>query len=194
MRGCLAAALITLSLPSLLRATTVIPPSFEDMVARAEVVFEGEVVDGRAHFTASADGTSIVTDVSFRVVKVLKGAAPSTIVLQFLGGEVGDQALRVDGVPTFARGDRDVIFAVTSAPQVSPIVGFMHGRVRITADGAARQEIVRSFDGAPLRETGAIGARDQRPLALKPAMSLTAFEAAVADEVTRQAAMRGARR
>jgi len=194
MRGCLAAVLVLLSLSSPTLATTVIPPSFEEMVARAEVVFEGEVVDTRARTAAGGDGTVIVTDVSFRVSKVLKGTALSTLVLQFLGGDLGDQSLKVDGVPTFARGDRDVIFAVTSTPQVSPIIGLMHGRIRITADGFGGREIVRSFDGAPLQDVARIGARSQPALSGVPAMSLAALEAAITREVSRQAAEKEGRR
>jgi hypothetical protein len=194
MRRCAVAALVVLSLSSLVEATTVIAPSFEELVAQADVVFEGEVFDTRSRFSAERDGSPIVTDVYFRVAKVLKGDASASLVLQFLGGEVGDRGFRVDGVPTFARGDRDVIFAETSTRLVSPIVGLMHGRVRITADGADRQDVVRLFDGRPLREVGTLGAAAAQPLlSPKPAMSLAAFESAIVSEVARQAAAKGRR-
>jgi hypothetical protein len=194
MRRCALAALVVLSLSSFVDATTVVAPSFEELVAQADVVFEGEVIDTRARISPERDGSPIVTDVYFRVGKVLKGASSAAVVLQFLGGEVGDLGFRVDGVPTFVKGDRDVIFADTSTRLVSPIVGMMHGRVRITADGAGRQEIVRLFDGTPLREIGALGAATAQPrLAARPAMSLAAFESAVVAEVARQAAVKGRR-
>jgi hypothetical protein len=195
MRRCAAAAaLIVLSLSGMVHATTVIAPSFEELIAQADVVFEGEVIDTRARISPERDGSPIVTDVYFRVAKVMKGTPSSALVLQFLGGEVGDLGFRVDGVPTFAKGDRDVIFADTTTRLVSPIVGMMHGRVRITADGAGSQEIVRLFDGRPLRETGAFGAAAAQPLlAARPAMSLAAFESAVVAEVARQAAAKGRR-
>src|SRR5262245_46636544 len=180
MQRCAVAALIVLSLSSFVDATTVVAPSFEELVAQADVVFEGEVFDTRARVSAERDGSPIVTDVYFRIAKTLKGASSSAMVLQFLGGEVGDVGFKVDGVPTFARGDRDVIFADTSARLVSPIVGMMHGRVRITSDGANRQDIVRLFDGRPLREVAAFGAATAQPLlSATPAMSLAAFESAV---------------
>jgi len=195
MRRCAVAALVVLSLSSFARATTVVAPSFEELVAQADVVFEGEVFDTRARVSAERDGSPIVTDVYFRIAKTLKGASAPTIVLQFLGGEVGDVGFKVDGIPTFVRGDRDVIFADTSARVVSPIVGMMHGRVRITADGADRQDIVRLFDGRPLREVAAFGAAAAQPLlSAKPAMSLGAFESAIVAEVARQATARERRR
>jgi hypothetical protein len=195
VRRCAVAALVALSLSSFVRATTVIAPSFEELVARADVVFEGQVIDTRASFASGRDGSFIVTDVYFRVARAFKGSPSATLVLQFLGGEVGDVGFQVDGVPTFARGDRDVIFADTSTRLVSPIVAMMHGRVRITADGADRQDIVRLFDGRPLREVRALGAATAQPrFGAEPAMSLAAFESAVAAEVARQAAAKERRR
>jgi hypothetical protein len=115
-------------------------------------------------------------------------------ILQFLGGAVGDRGYKVGGVPTFTKGDRDIIFAVTSAQMVSPIVGMMHGRIRIAADAARGQEMVRLFDGTPLRETGAFGTKERQPVfSQQPAMSVAAFESAVIAEVARQAAEKGRR-
>jgi hypothetical protein len=194
MRRCALAALVVLSLSSLVDATTVVAPSFEELVAQADVVFEGEVIDTRSRISPERDGSPIVTDVYFRVARVLKGESSPSLVLQFLGGEVGDRGFKVDGVPTFAKGDRDVIFAATSTRLVSPIVGMMHGRVRITADGADRQDIVRQFDGTPLREVATFGSSTAQPLlSAKPAMSLARFESAVLSEVARQAAAKGRR-
>ena len=80
---------------------------------------KSEVVDTSARIVPQRDGAPIVTDVYFRIEKVLKGAPASTLVLQFLGGQVGDLGFRVDGVPSFASGDRDVPFAITAAPLVT---------------------------------------------------------------------------
>lgn len=158
------------------------------MVAQADAIVESEVVDTTSRFVPQRDGAPIVTDVYFRVEKVLKGAPASTLILQFLGGEVGDLGFRVEGVPSFAKGDRDVLFAITVAPQVSPIVGMMHGRVRITADVATRRDIVRAFDGTPLRDLRVLGSTtNQGVLSGRPAMTLAAFESAVSGEVARQA-------
>ena len=186
MRRCIFAALAAIALSAGVRATTVVAPTFEALVAQADAIVESEVVDTASRIVAQRDGAPIVTDVYFRVEKVLKGAPASTLILQFLGGQVGDLGFRVDGVPSFSKGDRDVLFAITAAPQVSPIVGMMHGRVRITADAAARQYIVRAFDGTPLRDLRVLGSTaNQGPQSGRP-MTLAAFESAVTDEVARQ--------
>jgi len=176
-------------------ATTVLPPSFQELVGEADIVFEGEVIDTRSRAT-SFDGNEVIyTDVTFRVSRALKGRPGSVVSLQFLGGEVGDRGMKVYGIPTFARGDRDVIFAITSQPLISPLVRLMHGRVRVVRDGgAAAQESVRLSDGTPLRQVAAFGAITlQDALSQTPALSLTAFEAAVSAEVERQAAQKGRR-
>ena len=191
MRRCIFAALAAMWLSAGVHATTVVAPTFETLVAQADAIVESEVVDTTSRIAPQRDGTPIVTDVYFRVEKVLKGAPASTLILQFLGGEVGDLGFRVEGVPSFSKGDRDVLFAITAAPQVSPIVGMMHGRVRITADAATRQDIVRVFDGTPLRDVRVLGSNaNARPQRDQPAMTLSAFESAVASEVARQAAKR----
>jgi hypothetical protein len=189
MRRCIFAALAALSLSSGARATTVVAPTFETLVARADAIVQSEVVDTKARIVPQRDGAPIVTDVYFRIEKVLKGAPASILILQFVGGQVGDLGFRVDGVPSFSRGDRDVLFAITAAPLVSPIVAMMHGRVRITADAATRQDIVRVFDGTPLHDVRVLGSTaNHRPQSDRPAMTLSAFESAVTSEVARQAA------
>src|SRR5713101_6037879 len=142
---------------AVLHATTVIAPTFSGLVRQAEVIFEGEVTDNQSRAVVERGVEKIVTDVTFRVTKVMKGRPRSSIVLQFAGGVVGDRGFKVAGVPTFAQGERDVIFAVTSKRQISPVVGMMYGRFHIVTDGAAGGESVRQFDDTPLRSVAAIG-------------------------------------
>lgn len=188
-----------LSIPSFLSATTVIPPTFEQMVAEADVVFQGEVVDVRSQFREIGADRIIVTIVSFRVSKVLKGSALPIMELEFPGGTVGDRTFEIDGIPRFANGDRDVLFVSAKTRVLSPIVGLSYGRFRIVTESASGRSIVHRFDGAPVVSTAQIAARPQvaagpqigagsaAPLALSVPMSVTDFEAAVSTEVARQA-------
>jgi hypothetical protein len=163
-------------------------PTLRELVRQAEIIFEGEVTDIRPSAFIEGRVEKIVTGVTFQVSKVLKGATPTTTVLEFAGGVVGDRGYRVEGVPVFARGERDVIFAVTSKPSISPVVGAMYGRFRIVKDGPSAREGVRQFDDAPIDQVSSIGSTRRRPArSQRPTMSLSAFEAAVAAEVSRQA-------
>jgi hypothetical protein len=169
-------------------ATTVVAPTFEQLVARAEIVFEGEVTATQVRVSADREGSPIVTDVTFRVARTLKGKVGPAVTLEFLGGTVDGRTLHVDGVPTFRVGDRDVLFAITSQRLVSPLVGMMHGRFRIVSDSATRQALVRRHDGQPLRSVATLGGSEpQAVLSQQPAMSLEAFENAVLTEVARSA-------
>src|SRR5262245_45697094 len=194
MRPWLPAILLVVFLAPV-RATTVIAPTFEQLVGEADIVFESEVTETQPRLSVEAGRETIVTDVSFRNRRPLKGNASPIVRLEFLGGVVGDRGFKVDGVPTFAKGDRDVIFAITSKALVSPLVGMMYGRVRITTEGALNHETVRLFDGTPLTSVAALGSRDGQPrFSLQAAMSLAAFEDAVVAEVARQDALRRPRR
>jgi len=180
------ALLVALASSSSLRATTVIAPTFEELVRTAEVVFEGEVIDTRARLVAKPEGTTIVTDVYFKVDRVLKGKVGLTLIIQFLGGTVGDLTYQIDGMPAFAVGDRDVLFATLSQQLASPLVAMMYGRVRIVVDPATKQQLVRRFDGTPLREASAFNFRESQPVfSPNPSMSVAAFESAVIAEVAR---------
>src|SRR6266480_5313283 len=74
-------------------ATTVIPPTFEEMTDRAELIFLGKVVSSRAEWRALGTNRVIFTLVEFERQEVLKGEAGASVILQFLGGTVGDVTL-----------------------------------------------------------------------------------------------------
>lgn len=178
---------VAVALPSMLAATTVIAPTFEQLVSKAEVVFAGEVIDTKSRPVTDRHGTTIVTDVYFRVERVLKGQVGPMLILEFLGGTVGDRTFRIDGIPKFVVGDRDVLFATPSQRLASPLVAMMYGRVRIETEPSTKQQSVHKFDGTPLREASAVTFRDPLPVLTRiPSMSLAAFEDAVLTEVSRQ--------
>jgi hypothetical protein len=140
---------------SVASSTTVIPPSFDALVSRANTIFVGEVMDERAAWISTPQGRAIKTYVTFRVEDVWKGAAGVVTQLEFLGGTIGETTMEVVGMPTFRLGQRDVLF-VSGARAVSPLVGFMHGRMRVERDHAGVDR-VRTHDGRSLGSTAQIG-------------------------------------
>lgn len=141
-------------------STTVIPPTFETLVSRAGTIFVGEVMDVRAEWESTPEGRSIITLVTFRVSDVWKGTVGPVTQLEFLGGTIGEVSMVVAGMPTFSLGQRDVLFVGTTARAISPLVGFMHGRMRVERDGSG-VERVRTFDGQPLGNITQIGPQRQ---------------------------------
>src|SRR2546423_13163224 len=91
-------------------ATTVIPPSFDDLVRRADVIFEGEVTGLHSQWIGEGAEHRIVTFVTFKVNDTLKGVAGATYSMRMWGGSVDDQTMKVTDAPELKVGDRGVRF------------------------------------------------------------------------------------
>jgi len=135
-------------------ATTVIPPTFEEMTDRAELVFVGKVVSSRSEWRVVGTNRVIFTLVEFERQEVLKGQAGASVTLQFLGGTVGDTTLEIAGVPKFKSGDREILFVEGNGVQFCPLVGVFHGKFGVRKDEKTGREIVLMHNGKPLRDLG----------------------------------------
>jgi hypothetical protein len=151
-------------------ATTFAPVTFDDLVAKADVIFVGDVLDVRPFTVRTANGELIKTRVTFLVKDALWGTTSSMESFEFLGGVVGSRGLRVAEMPTFTPGDRRVVFARRDG-SINPIVGFTQGLLRVTRDDAGG-DAVQTSDGAPLASTLDVGrsgtarVRTARPMPL----------------------------
>ena len=162
------------------RATIVIPPTFEQLVSNAKLIFAGEAIDLQSSWEPRPDGgRAIVTQVTLRVEDVWKGSVGAVTQLQFLGGTIDGLTLAVSDMPSFRLGQRDVLFVGDTVRVMSPLVGFMHGRVRIERELATGIDRVRTFDGRSLGSTADLGGL--RPPSFEPItpMRLADFKAAV---------------
>jgi len=174
-----------LLLPGRAAPTTVIAPTFDELVAQAELVVVAQVVALRSAWTESRSGRTIVTDVTVSIERTLKGPVFVQRSLELLGGTVGDDTLRVSGMPEFHVGDRDVLFIHDSGRPVSPLVGFAYGRFRIARDTATGVEMIRTHDGRPLASTNDVGNTKPPSFAVPGrAMSLDEFLAAIDAKVS----------
>jgi hypothetical protein len=136
-------------------ASTVEPPTLRQMVQRADRIFVGQVTAVRSYWT----GASIHTDVTFRSTQTVKGPDGPLVLLTFLGGTVDDVTLEVAGMPQFAVGDEQVLFATDRPGQVSPLVGVWHGRVLISRDPRTRAARVLRHDRTPFDRAAAVTER-----------------------------------
>jgi hypothetical protein len=197
MRLLLAALLLALA-PAL-RATSVIPPSFPELVAEAETIVRGRVTAVTARRVARTDapGSVIRTYVTLAVERVLKGTAPAEVTLELLGGSLGPDRLVVAGMPSFSLGARELVFIQRNGVQFCPLVGMGHGRYRVQRDDAAARDVVLRDNGVPLRETAdvALTLRDlPAPLRAaqaadtRGALTLESFESSIAAELERTGA------
>ena len=173
------ATAIVLGLAASARPTTIVAPSFQEMIARAEQVVVAQVAARRSTWVSSRSGRAIVTDVTFLVERTIKGSVYTERSLEFLGGTVGDDTMEVDGMPEFRVGDRDVLFIRDSGRPASPLVGFKYGRFRIVRDGVTGVETVRTHDGRPLASLADVGNGRPPALIAPRAMSLDEFVRAI---------------
>jgi hypothetical protein len=194
-RSPLLAAIFAGLIGSTAGATLVTPPTFDELVDRADLVFEGTVVDVRSAWRETRDGRQIMTDVTYRVRRGLKGAPSMQVVLELFGGTVGRDTMRIAGMAEFAPGDHDILFVREGRRDGLPLVGLMHGRFRVMRTPAG-EEWVTTHDGRAIRGTASIGAVRQAQAKGVTGLTLDEFSAAIAQRVHAGAAAapEGARR
>jgi len=167
-------------------ATTVVPPTFEQLVSQAELVVRAEVRALRCEETLREGRPVIHTYVTIDVLRALKGDAPARLELRLLGGTVGERTLHVPGVPRFVPGERCLLFIENNGRQFCPLVAIMHGRYRVERRGADGAEIVRRDNGAPLRSPADVALPMAAPipaLTAGTAMTLAEFETAILNQL-----------
>jgi hypothetical protein len=71
-------------------ASTVIAPTFEQLVQQAELIFQGTVTDVRSVWEGEGAQRHIDTYVTFHIDEKVKGQATSSYTIRMLGGTVGD--------------------------------------------------------------------------------------------------------
>jgi len=146
----LAALLLLLTAIPALRAMSVIPPTFAELVAEADAIVRARVVSIQPYLDRTALGEVVRTRVTFEVETTLKGRHEGGLTLEFLGGEVDGRGLRVPGMPTFAPGATAVLFVTQQGAGLCPLVAAGHGRYRVLTDRASGREFIARNDATPL--------------------------------------------
>jgi hypothetical protein len=173
------------------RATTVIPPTFDELVSKAEVIFQGTVTDVRSEWIGEGAQHRIVSYVTFNVEDAMKGTPGATYTLRMLGGTVDGETMEVTDSPKFAVGDRDVLFVENNGSQFVPLVGIMHGRFHVETDPQTGREVVTTNERTPLADIARLG-KEESATATKPDQGLSAreFKAAIRKTLQAQSAAR----
>jgi hypothetical protein len=189
--------LLLVSLAPALRATSVVPPSFTELVSEADAIYRGRVTAVQPRRIPSPDGNGsiIKTFVTFAVERVLKGSQQKEVTLEFFGGTLGDESMEISGMPKFNLGAREIVFVQKNGVQFCPLVALMHGRYRVLRDNATAREHIARDNGLPLRTTSEV----ELPMTALPApiraasaasatvqgLSADSFESSIAAEVLR---------
>lgn len=152
----LVVALALLSLAPVLHATSVIQPTFNELVGTADYVVRAVVTSSQASWRENSQkpgeryiGTSIALDVR----EVIQGTPPSPLVLEVVGGRVGDEELAIAGTPKLVPGREYVLFIRGNGRVFFPVVGLAYGTFPIRRDAkTGRAEVLRA-NGQPLYST-----------------------------------------
>jgi hypothetical protein len=179
---------------ALVRATTVQPPEFPELVVEADSIYRGHVTAVQSRHVDAPGATVIKTYVTFAIDRAIKGADHKEIVLEFLGGTVGSDTLAVEGMPRFHVGQREILFVQKNGTQFCPLVRLMHGRYRIEHDPRTGREYVAREDRTPLASVAAVArpmsestTATTASIASASALSPADFEAEILREVQRTA-------
>lgn len=116
------------------RATVLVALSLDELVANAELVFTGEVIDSRTELVNDL----VYTVLRFSIDSTIAGSFESSeLELRFLGGSSGDFVTEVSGQYLPAVGARGLFFVDdTVRDLVNPLVGWSQGHFPlIDADG-----------------------------------------------------------
>lgn len=145
-----------------IQGTTIRGMDIDQVVADAELIFEGQVIDRQVR---RADrGGLINTYVTFRVVDVLKGNyAGDTLELKFSGGTMGNEIIEVSGLVVPKAGEEGIYFVeALGRDLLNPLLGWSQGHYLI-------QELLgqRSMLSVKEQPVTAVQSRANIPISIK---------------------------
>jgi len=150
----LVAALALLLTAPFARATSVIQPTFSEMVGAADYIVRVQVksVTSSWRDNPSQPGERYIgSRIELAVRETIKGTPPQPLVLDVAGGRVGEDELVIDGAPKLEAGDECILFVRGNGRTFFPLVGLMHGYFPVYRDAVTKRASVLRFNGVPLR-------------------------------------------
>jgi hypothetical protein len=172
-------ALIAISF-TCITASTVIPPTFEQLVQQAELIFQGTVTDVRSVWEGEGAQRHIDTYVTFQIEQKVKGNATSSYTIRMLGGTVGDETMEVTDAPKFKIGDRNILFVEHNNEQFVPLVGINCGHFRVQHEEQTGRDIVTNGEGEAVRDLAQLGRNEEAATTNDAAEAITPDDLKVA--------------
>jgi hypothetical protein len=119
--------LLSLALPVVMYATTVIPMGVEKLASVSTHIVEARAVQSASQW--NTEHTLILTYTQFEVTRTLKGQVPATFMVRQLGGTVDRITQKVAGVRHWRPGEEAVLFLQPSsiADGALVVTGLMQG-------------------------------------------------------------------
>jgi hypothetical protein len=150
------------------KATTILKLSFDQVCQGSELIFEGRVASKEIR-PSPIEGKPI-TYFTFQIIEVIKGSyTGSNIELGFMGGQLGDLALKVSGMQMPEIGERGIYFVENlSVQQIHPLCGWQQGHCLVISDKQTGKDMV-----IPVEDKDSVKANS---LALMHAPTLEVFK------------------
>ncbi len=143
-----------------LPATSVVPPTFDQLVGQAEAIFHGRVTSVHSLWVGEGSQRHIDTLVTFEVADAMKGGLERSYTIRMFGGTVGDESMGISDAPEFQVGDEDILFVENNGSQVVPLVGIMHGRFRVVRDENGSEAVLEAGHEA-VRDVAQLGQAEE---------------------------------
>jgi len=169
------------------QATTVIAPTFDELVREAELIFQGTVTNVESQWTGEGGQRHIVSYITIQVEDALKGTPGASYTIRMLGGTVGDETMEVSDSPKFKVGDREILFVENNGRQFIPLVGIMYGRYRVQKDEQTGADVVLNNQGKPVGDLAQLGKNDlHAPATSTASLDLATFKSAIRAKLNSQ--------
>lgn len=104
----------------------------------------------------SGERRRIFTKVEIEVLEVIAGEPPPNIVLEFLGGRIGDEELRVGGMPRLKVGAESILFIKDNGRVLCPIYAMNHGFYPIEEEPETKRRYISRGDKVPLESVAEV--------------------------------------
>jgi hypothetical protein len=158
---------------SALRATTLLPAEFREIVGNSQIIAYGRVVEAVPEL--SDDRKRIETVVTFEVGTYLKGGPGGTLTFRVPGGQIGRYRSVMVGAPVFESGDEAVLFLTQREDETARVFGLNQGVFRVQREERSQRRLVLP----PLMARGESPEVVVRGSAARQTMPLEAFGAHV---------------
>lgn len=164
-----------------IQATTIIGMDIDELAQRAEVIFEGEVIQSQA-LEDTATGI-INTYVTFEVIDLVKGdSVGNTLELKFAGGELRGEIVEVSGSTLPKLGETGIYFVESvSEDMLNPLLGWSQGHFLVKTEGGERR--VHTVSDNPVTQIQSVS---NIPAAIKAPTELIQDKEGIAAGVTVQ--------
>lgn len=125
-------------------ASTFVAMSPGEMIARSDAVVVGEVIQVESFRDPS--GRAIVSQAMIRVEETLTGSSPTVVIVETFGGTVDSYTVVAHGFPTFAEGDRLVVFLDEREDGIAEVVGYRLGQYRVITNRLGQEIAVPTLE------------------------------------------------